>query len=138
MIRILILLMLFLPKIAFSEVIVNSGVTVDTVSREYLLSIFSMRTRAWPDGRAVRVFVLPERQPPHRKFVKQVLGIFPYQLEKAWRNAVFSGAGWSPTVVKDQREMLEMVGSTVGAIGYVCWKSFDEEGDANVKVLHVD
>ena len=136
MIRVLVLLLLLLPRTALSEVIVNSDVSIDKVSRHYLLSVFSMRARTWPDGKAVRVFILPPYQPPHKKFVKQELGLFPYQLIKIWDRAVFSGAGQSPIVVANHREMLERVKSTAGAIGYIQDPKF--QGGDDVKVLQVD
>ena len=85
MIRLLIfLLLLMLPRIGFSEVIVNSNVSLDSVSRQYLLSVFSMQTRTWPEGQSIRVYILPPQQPEHRAFVKSELKLFPYQLVKIW------------------------------------------------------
>lgn len=97
----------------------HSGVQSEAVTRQYLLSVFSMRTRTWPGGQPIRVFVLPYKHSVHQDFSKNVLGIFPYQLRSIWDRALFSGAGQSPTVVPTVDIMLEKVRSTTGAIGYL-------------------
>lgn len=135
MIRTLVLLLLLLlPKTVLSEVIVNSEVSLESLSKQYLLSIFSMRTRTWPDGMPVRVFILPPYQDKHRLFVKQSLGVFPYQLSNIWDRTVFSGAGQSPITVNSEAEMLQRVSQTKGAIGYVMTSI---QGGLNVKVITI-
>lgn len=128
------LLLLMLPRIGFSEVIVNSNVSLDSVSRQYLLSIFSMQTRTWPDGQSIRVYILPPQQPEHRAFVKSELKLFPYQLVKIWDRSVFSGSGQSPMIVESEEEMLRKVSENKGAIGYLL-KGIEE--DDNVKALRI-
>lgn len=123
-----------LPRIGLSEVIVHSNVSSDTVSRQYLLSVFSMQTRIWPDGQPVRVYILPPHQPEHRAFVKSELKLFPYQLVKIWDRSVFSGSGQSPMIVDSEEEMLRKVSENEGAIGYLL-KGI--EGGDNVKILQI-
>lgn len=136
MVRVLVLLLLLLlPKAALSEVIVNSGVSLDKVSRQYLLSVFSMRVRTWSDGKPVRVYILSPYQDEHKQFVKRELGIFPYQLLKIWDRSVFSGSGQSPIVVHSEEEMILKVGETKGAIGYLSHKY---QGGLNVKAMEVE
>lgn len=136
MIRLLLfLLLLVLPRMVSSEVIVNSRVSLDSVSRQYLLSIFSMQTRVWPDGQSVRVYILPPHKAEHQMFVKKELKLFPYQLVKIWDRSVFSGSGQSPMVVGSFDEMLNKVSKNKGAIGYI---SSDREVGSDVKKLHVE
>lgn len=136
MIRLLLfLLSLTFSRIGLSEVIVNSSVSLEHVSRQYLLSIFSMQTRVWPDGQSVRVYILPPHQSEHQAFVKTELKVFPYRLVKIWDRAVFSGAGQSPMVVGSYQEMLDKVSSNKGAIGYM---STDMEVGSDAKKLQVD
>lgn len=129
------LLLLMLPRIGFSEVIVNSNVSLDSVSRQYLLSVFSMQTRTWPEGQSIRVYILPPQQPEHRAFVKSELKLFPYQLVKIWDRSVFSGSGQSPMIVESEEEMLRKVSENKGAIGYLL-KGIEE--DDNVKALRIN
>jgi hypothetical protein len=102
-----------------ADVIVNQEVSISKMSREKLRSIFIMRKLNWPDGRHIRVFVLPDGHPVHDEFAKQVLDVYPYQLRQAWDRLVFSGTGQAPIQVSSEQEMLSQVASTPGAIGYV-------------------
>lgn len=94
----------------------NSDVALD---RALVRSIFSMRLRQWPDGRAVRVFVLPDAHALHVQFCREQLGTYPYVLRSTWDRLVYTGTGVSPEVVGNEKEMLQRVRSTPGAIGYV-------------------
>ena len=100
------------------EVIVNQSVAIHSMSKYKLRTLFGMRQPAWPDGEQVRVFVLPDDNPLHRQFAKQVLGVFPHQLRRSWNNLLFSGLAQAPVEVANQQQMLERVANTPGAVGY--------------------
>ena len=87
--------------------------------RYSLIAIFGMRMTTWPDGTAIRVFVLRNDHPIHPRFCKEVLQVFPHQLQAAWDRLVFSGTGQAPEVVDSEEEMRERVSRTPGAIGYL-------------------
>ncbi len=89
------------------------------LSRETLREVFFMRLTTWPDGSPIKVFVLPDDNPLHIQFAKQILGVFPFQLRSAWDRLVYSGTGFAPTVVESEKEMRERVDHTPGSIGYV-------------------
>ncbi|SEF69808.1 hypothetical protein SAMN04487953_10478 [Billgrantia desiderata] len=94
--------------------VANTALTRDTTR-----AIFAMRQRSWPDGQAVRVFVLPNNHPVHARFAKERLTVYPHQLQLAWDRMVFSGTGQAPSQVDNQIEMLERVATTPGALGYL-------------------
>lgn len=87
--------------------------------RYSLIAIFGMRMTTWSDGKAIRVFVLRNDHPIHPRFCKEVLQVFPHQLQAAWDRLVFSGTGQAPEVVDSEEEMRERVSRTPGAIGYL-------------------
>lgn len=122
-------------SVAAETIIAHSSVQQDQLKRSYALSVFSMKAGRWPDGQKISVFVLPDRHPSHIRFVKNSLHIFPYQLRNIWDRAVFSGTGQPPVTVSDREQMLLMVRSTKGAIGYLDqgW-----EGANGVKIIYVD
>ncbi len=93
-----------------------------------------MHLQVWPDGSAVTVFVLADRNAIHQKFTKSQLRFFPYQLRRSWDKQVFSGTGDAPIVVKNIQQMKERVAETVGSIGYVPTNLLDEQ----VKKLEVE
>ena len=100
------------------EIIVNPDVRNETLSVGRLRVIFSMRVTRWTNAQPIRVFVLPGNHPLHQQFVKNVLKLFPHQLQSAWDRLVYSGTGVAPTVVSSVDEMRARIAATPGAIGY--------------------
>ncbi len=101
------------------EVIVHPGVGVTTITTNEARLYLTLRLKTWPNGEPVKVFVLPDDDPLHRRFANTVLGLFPYQLRRVWDRQLFSGTGQVPTAVASESEMLRRVATTPGAIGYV-------------------
>lgn len=93
-----------------------------------------MHLQEWPDGRAVKVFVLPDRNKLHQQFTKSQLGFFAYQLRRSWDRQVFSGTGDAPFTTKSTKEMKQFVSTNRGSIGYL----MSEDVDQNVKTLKVE
>lgn len=89
-------------------------------------SIFSMRTRMWPDGTPITVFVLPDDNPSHKDFVRGLLTLLPHQLKRNWDRLVYTGIGQAPIEVADEQEMLEQLRNTPGGIGYIETGTQDE------------
>lgn len=115
------------------EIVTNPSVVEKTISKSSLRAIFGMRLHAWPDGTAIRVFVLPDDSPLHIAFSKEKLNVFPYQLRLAWDRLVFSGTGQAPDTVNSPEEMLAKVAGTPGAIGYL----YKSKMDGRVNVLQI-
>jgi ABC-type phosphate transport system substrate-binding protein len=110
------------------DLVINSDVSQETVSRNTLRSIFSMRKTLWPDGMPIHVFVMPDKTNLHADFSKQFLGLFPHQLRRVWNRQIYSGMGQAPTKVESEKEMREQVAKTPGAIGYL------SEGGINERI----
>lgn len=103
---------------AVQELIVNQDSVQRPLTRNEARLYFTLRLQQWPDGQPVRVFVLPDEDPLHVAFTKNLLGLFPYQLRGVWDRQVFSGTGQAPTRVADESEMIRRVAATPGAMGY--------------------
>ncbi|MEW8692304.1 MAG: substrate-binding domain-containing protein [Candidatus Thiodiazotropha endolucinida] len=101
------------------DLVINLDVTQETLSRHTLRSIFSMRKTQWSDGKPIHVFVMGDKSNLHRRFTKQLLGLFPHQLRRAWNRQIYSGMGQAPIRVGSEREMRIKVANTPGAIGYL-------------------
>lgn len=89
------------------------------LTRDDLREIFFGRRTRWPDGSPLRVFVLPDHDPLHIRFSKEVLGVYPYQLRSVWDRMVYSGTGVPPTVVESLEKMKAIIKETPDAIGYI-------------------
>lgn len=101
------------------EVVTHSAVSDTHLSRSRLTSIFTVRVRSWSGDHPIKVFVLPDDNPHHIAFCRQVLRLAPYKLRRAWERMVFSGTGQAPVELADLEGMRERVANTPGAIGYL-------------------
>lgn len=101
------------------DVVVHPGVSLGTLSPSMARAIFAMKLPQWPDGTAVRVFVLADDTAEHQALCKQVLDLYPYQLRDAWNRQVYTGTGQGPVKVGSVEEMSRRVANTPGAIGYL-------------------
>jgi len=115
-------------------IITYPEVEPQTLSKNTLRSIFSMRLKTWPDNIPIRVFVLPDDHPIHSTFTKEILNVFSYQLRATWDRLVFSGTGQAPIKVNNYEEMLTGVAKTPGAIGYLKERHLNN----SVRVLNVE
>jgi hypothetical protein len=96
------------------------------ISRYVLSAIFGMRLTTWPDGSAIRVFVLADENHLNSLFCKQILHIFPHQLRTAWDRLVYSGTGQAPVVLSSELEMRTRIANTPGATGYLTKETLDD------------
>ncbi len=122
------IMLLLLPmQILFAvEVITHAGSATQLQGNTNLRSIFSMRTRYWPNGEKIRVFVLPDDNEIHKTFVKQKLDMFPHQLRRTWDRMTYTGTGQPPITVHSIAEMLEKIKTTKNSIGYIDRRVEDE------------
>lgn len=115
------------------DIIANPSVDTETLTVTQLRRIYTMRQVSWADGSPISVFVLPSKHVIHQQFSKEILRIFPYQLDRIWNKLIFSGLGVGPTVVNSKEELMEKITSIPGAIGYV--DKLNEEG--NVVLIQI-
>jgi len=108
-----------LPQASGMDLVANVNTTAESVTRNEARLLFLMRRAQWPDGQPVQVFVLPDENSSHQAFCKQKLFIFPRKLRLAWERQLYSGTGQVPIRVNSLEEMLQRVGSTPGAVGYL-------------------
>lgn len=117
-ILILLVLVVSVGTAAAESLIANPTVGVQSLSQNEARLFVSMRLAQWPNGERVRVFVLPDNHPLHERVVKGILGLYPYQLRRAWDRQLFSGTGQAPVTVATESELIDRVAKTPGAIGY--------------------
>lgn len=115
----ILLLALICFKSHSMHVITHHSVKIESLSSSQLRRIYSMRQIRWPNNEAIVVYVLPSQHPVHKIFSKDMLHIFPYQLDRIWNKLTFSGLGVAPRIVKSQAELIYAVSTTRGSIGYV-------------------
>ncbi|MEP0357568.1 MAG: hypothetical protein ABJH06_09230 [Paraglaciecola sp.] len=118
-----------------AQVFVNASVKLDDMTKIQARRIFSMRQTSWPDHSLITVYVMESSHQTHKVFSTQLLGLFPYQLDRIWNKLVYSGLGEEPIKVKNEQEMLDKISNTPGAIGYLLNNL--QIDNANVKIVFV-
>jgi len=118
------------PVVFGVSIIGHQSVDVKSLTTSQLRRIYTMRQVQWSNNVRIKVYVLPSNHLIHKNFCKENLRIFPYQLDRIWNKLTFSGLGVAPTVVKTPLELLKIVSTTPGAIGYI--DDVNEEGNVNV------
>ena len=104
--------------VAADTLIVNTRAGVESLSRNEARLYITMRVKQWPNGIPVRVFVLPDNDPLHLRVAKSLLGLFPYQLRRAWDRQLFSGTGQAPVTLENEADLIRRVAQTPGGISY--------------------
>lgn len=117
------------------RVITHAGHSAQKLHPNFLRGIFTLRISSWPDGEPVRVFVLPDQHPTHKRFVREYLGTYPYVVRDIWEQVSFTGTGLTPTVVETEEEMRRRVRNTRGAIGYVSIQTGPQSRIFSVRML---
>ena len=118
-IAVAVVLILSLPALQAQELIANPDWPAAPLDLNQARLYFTLRLKLLDNRIPVNVFVLPDEHPLHRRFAKNILGLFPYQLRQVWDRQLFSGTGQVPITVTTEQEMVERVAATPGAIGYV-------------------
>jgi ABC-type phosphate transport system substrate-binding protein len=101
------------------EIIVNESVDLSTVSYQQIKSIYLGQQSHWPNGNLIKLYKLPSKHKTHQSFVKNTLGLYPYQFNRRWQKLFFSGFASKPTEVSTEKDIAKAVANTPGAIGYI-------------------
>ena len=113
------------------ELVVNSSVPISSLSATEARNIFTMRTQQWPDGQPIKVFVLNDDNSLHKQFSKENLRVFPYKLRRIWDRNIYSGTGNAPITLDSEEEMIEVISTLAGSIGYA------NKGGENVRLIKI-
>lgn len=120
-----------LPKFQTSPV-VNVGVVGHQLDTKSLKNIYLGRQTTWPDKTPI-IFVILQEGDVHTQFLKEYVSKTPSQFDNYWKKKVFSGQGTMPKAFKTEKELIDYVGKTKGAIGYIGIKT-----EVNDKVTKVE
>lgn len=101
------------------DIIANVGAGIKSVSRLQCHTIFSGYNTHWQNGVEIRMVVMPEDSALHRTFTKKYLDLYPYQLRRIWDRQNYSGVRIPIVEVTSMQEMIKVVSTIPGAIGYV-------------------
>ena len=112
------------------QIITHPSVNAAALDKDQVRRIFTMYQTNWSDSQPIVVYVLAQKNTAHQLFSREVLGLFPYQLERIWNKLVYSGLGEAPIKVNSEQEMLEKIQQQPGSIGYIM--SLNAPADVNI------
>jgi ABC-type phosphate transport system substrate-binding protein len=100
-------------------VIVNPDNPIAEIDRDDLRDAYLKRTLQWARGKAIHPLDLAKQFPVRERFTRDVLRKTGPQLQRYWNQQIFTGKSSPPHVVSSTRDMIDLVLSQPGAIGYL-------------------
>ncbi len=115
------------------SIIVNHDVAENSISSSDIKSIFTNKLPKWEDGKKINIIILTDREPTEY-FLRQYIHKSLSQFKTYWLKQVFTGKAIMFKSARSPEELLEMVNSTPGGIGFIDSKKVDKR----VKVIKVN
>lgn len=130
------LAVLFSPVASMAEdvlIIANGSATVSSLAQDDIRQIFLGQKTTWDDGTKI-IFVVQDTTGAEDAFLRTFLQKTASQYDRYWKEQVFTGQGKAPYSFSSNRELVEFVSRTPGAIGYV--SAATDTGNTKVITVH--
>ena len=117
---ILTILLLYLPLLPQNGyiIIVNKSITDEVFNRADIESIFLGKKTRWSNGIKTVPVTMKEGE-IHEQFIREVIRKSLNAYMNYWRKMIFTGKGVMPVSFETNKEILQYVNNTPGAIGYL-------------------
>ncbi len=104
---------------ALADVIVisNQSVPVNALNTTEIQDVFLGKTAKWGDSSKVNFALL--KGDIHKEFLKAYIKRTESQYSAYWKQMLFSGKGSLPKSFDTEKELVQYVSQTPGAIGYI-------------------
>ena len=89
------------------------------LDQKSLRGFFTLKRTVWPNGQPVQIVTLTSDNLKHKAFVENELKLFNYQVKRIWDRQIFSGSSLTPIEVNTFEELIKVIASTPGSLGYV-------------------
>ncbi len=99
-------------------VIANRDVEAKSFDANTLHRIYHGKKKQWEDRKKIIPVMLKEGS-THEIFIEQILGETVYKFITYWKQMVFTGRGLPPKALETEKEVVDYVALTSGAIGYI-------------------
>ncbi len=106
---------------AFAEdvIIVNKRNPISDISPVQLKNIYNGRIKFWDDGTRIIPVDLADEHPSASRFAANFLGVDLDTKRKFWMQKLYAGAGTPPLQKSKCADIIAIVASEPGAIGYI-------------------
>lgn len=112
-------------------VIASNKSTIPSMDKDQISDIYLGKSTTYPDGSTALPMAQIEAEAAHQEFSNAVIDKSESQLKSYWSKMVFSGKGTPPKELSNNAEMLKLIASNPGLIGYVDKTAVD----GSVKVI---
>jgi ABC-type phosphate transport system substrate-binding protein len=129
-------IMLFIPNMVMAGDIIiigNKSVADSKLNKQDLKNIYLGKKTTWNDNKKI-VFVTQDNSGVSDQFLSEYVSKSSAQYSSYWKEKIFTGQGTPPKSFASDKEMIQFVTQTEGAIGYVS----SSEGLDNVKKLTIE
>jgi hypothetical protein len=106
------------PRPAF-QIIVNQANPASSITAEQVSRLMLKKVTSWADGTNVEPVDLPGDSPLRRDFNQVVHHRDGHAIKTYWNLLIFSGREVPPPIVQSDADVVALVASHPGAIGYV-------------------
>lgn len=117
----LITVMLLIPSMAIAGDIIiigNKSITESAINKQDLKNIYLGKKTTWGNNSKI-VFVTQDNAGVSDQFLTEYISKSPSQFSSYWKEKVFTGQGTPPRSFASEKELVQFVTQTDGAIGYV-------------------
>jgi len=101
------------------KIIANDNVDITSVSKDQLSRLFLKKTTKWDNGVKVTPVDLVTDSDVRQNFTQNIHKKSISAINAYWQKKIFTGKGVPPVELQSDKEVIEFVSSTPGAIGYV-------------------
>lgn len=126
---------LTLPGIVTADdliVIGNRSVPVSTLTEKEVQRIYLGKKKVWNNGLKV-IFAKLGDDKTTKRFLKHFVKKSPSMFRKYWKKKTFTGVATPPQEFKREKDLVQYISETKGAVGYISSKSYT----SSVKILSV-
>lgn len=114
------LLVLFTPALqAAVAVITNLENQEIGLSKNQIAKIYLGKMKHYSNGEKIKAVNLSKTSKTYKKFNKAIIKKSDAALNRYWSKLKFTGKGKPPKTLASEREVIQWVANTEGAIGYV-------------------
>jgi len=128
--------MLFVPNLLIAGDIVivgNKSVAESKLNKQDLKNIFLGKKTTWSDNKKI-VFVTQDNSSASDQFLTEYVNKSTSQFSSYWKEKVFTGQGTPPKSFASDKELIQFITQTEGAIGFVS----SGDGLDNVKKITIE
>jgi len=103
-------------------IITNLNVKENKLTKKEVENIFLGKQTKWENGKKITFFTLKSSN-THKAFLKEYIGKTSSQYKTFWKKQIFTGKGKAPKSFTSEKDLINYISSTKGAVGYISNKT---------------